>query len=75
MRVLQDTRQQQPVHLAVRCYAGYVRARLFFASIPCKASPGLHHAVRILAGTTAGWLLFRACGDANPVWVVFSLTR
>jgi hypothetical protein len=36
---------------------------------------GLHYTVRILAGTTAGWLLFRACGDANPVWVVISLIR
>jgi uncharacterized membrane protein YccC len=34
---------------------------------------GLHYAVRVLAGTTAVWVLLRAAGDDNPVWAVIAL--
>ena len=44
-----------------------------FRSLLRRDATGLHYAVRILAGTTAVWLLLRAVGDLNPVWAVISL--
>src|SRR4051794_31866379 len=44
-----------------------------FRSLLPNDATGLHYAVRILVGTTAVWLLFRAFGDEDPVWAIVSL--